>query len=670
MKKLFTLLLSLCIMYTMSGQAVITAVFDGPLPGGTPKGIEVYFTADVADLSTMGISSANNGTGPTGTPEYLFSGSAIAGQYIYVGSETDNFTAFFGFAPDFVDGVANINGDDAIELFSNGIVIDVFGDVNVDGTDQAWEYLDGWAARNANTGPDGSTFVLGNWQYSGIDALDGETSNATAANPVPLKSYTGGMVAADHEVTVRNFEYVAQNLIVDVGDIVEWENIEGNHNVNGSQATFPQNTEDFLSGAVAPAPWTYQYTFTQPGYNEYRCDQHFDIGMTGSVMVREVGDHYVEVLNNVFVPEDITIELGETVVWTNTSGFHNVNGTQGTFPNNPVGFGNGAASENWTYAHTFTIAGTYDYQCDPHVGLGMVGTVTVTSAYPERDITTIKQIDGDGAALFVDSLAAITGVVHGPDYRGAANNGVEFYVLDEDNNGVYVRTTSNNTGYTVTEGDRVTVSGEVTQFRGLIQMAPDVISVLSQGNPLNTPDVVTAPREETEGSFIRINDLILVDTAQWPTPGNNANVQALSGADTIIIRIDRDIGFDLAAPLGQFDVRGLGGQFDSDNMAPFDDGYQIFPRGNGDILDGSDVQTIESIGIEKMYPNPVVDELVIESAIDIEDVVIYDRNGKQVQMNFGSSKIVNIDLSALNSGIYILSIKTAEGIGSSRIMKQ
>ena len=44
----------------------------------------------------------------------------------------------------FVDESGSIsqNGDDAIELYYLGGVIEVFGDVNTDGTGQDWEYLD------------------------------------------------------------------------------------------------------------------------------------------------------------------------------------------------------------------------------------------------------------------------------------------------------------------------------------------------------------------------------------------------------------------------------------------------------------------------------------------------------------------------------------------------
>ncbi len=104
------------------------------------------------------------------------------------------FNDFFGFAPDYISSAASINGDDAIELFKNGSVVDVFGDINVDGSGEPWDHLDGWAYRNNDSGPDGSTFVLGNWGFSGINALDGETSNSTAATPFPIGSYTRGTV--------------------------------------------------------------------------------------------------------------------------------------------------------------------------------------------------------------------------------------------------------------------------------------------------------------------------------------------------------------------------------------------------------------------------------------------------------------------------------------------
>ena len=83
-----------------------------------------------------------------------------------------------------------------------------------------------------------------------------------------------------------------------------------------------------------------------------------------------------------FSPDTLIVNVGDTVTWTNTSlGFHNVNGSLVTFPNNPQGFINGsAASGLWTFYHVFTLAGTYNYQCDPHATMGMTGVVIALSS--------------------------------------------------------------------------------------------------------------------------------------------------------------------------------------------------------------------------------------------------------------------------------------------------
>ena len=181
---------------------IITGVFDGPLSGGTPKLIEIYVLNDIADLSTYGFGSANNGGGTDGQ-EIAFAGSATAGDFIYVASEGSGGSAnpgsvmtYFGITPDYIDsGAVGINGDDAIELFNNGIVIDTFGDIDCDPNSSGttcpeWEYLDGWAYRSDGTGPEGQTFTLANWSFSGANAVDGCTDNATCGSMFPIGTYT------------------------------------------------------------------------------------------------------------------------------------------------------------------------------------------------------------------------------------------------------------------------------------------------------------------------------------------------------------------------------------------------------------------------------------------------------------------------------------------------
>lgn len=167
------------------GQMMITGVIDGPLSGGVPKAVEVTALTEIPDLTMFGLGSANNGGGTDGEEFTFPAGSAGAGDVFYIASEDVGFTSYFGFAPDHTSGAMSINGDDAIELFLDGSVVDVFGDIDTDGTGEPWEYQDGWAYRIApGTAPDG-TFDIEQWCFSGPNALDGDTSNDTSADPFP-----------------------------------------------------------------------------------------------------------------------------------------------------------------------------------------------------------------------------------------------------------------------------------------------------------------------------------------------------------------------------------------------------------------------------------------------------------------------------------------------------
>ncbi|MBK9190556.1 MAG: T9SS type A sorting domain-containing protein [Crocinitomicaceae bacterium] len=87
--------------------------------------------------------------------------------------------------------------------------------------------------------------------------------------------------------------------------------------------------------------------------------------------------HFITASGMSFTPNTLTIEAGDSVVFTNTSGTHNVNGTQTTFPSNPVSFGNSIGT-GWTYGFKFTVAGDYSYKCDVHAT--MTGTIAVVNS--------------------------------------------------------------------------------------------------------------------------------------------------------------------------------------------------------------------------------------------------------------------------------------------------
>ena len=79
--------------------------------------------------------------------------------------------------------------------------------------------------------------------------------------------------------------------------------------------------------------------------------------------------HYIDIQGYAFSPSSITINVGDTIVWTNyDSASHTVTSNDGTFDSGSISNGN-------TFSFTFTSAGTFNYYCAPHPS--MTGSVTV-----------------------------------------------------------------------------------------------------------------------------------------------------------------------------------------------------------------------------------------------------------------------------------------------------
>jgi plastocyanin len=87
----------------------------------------------------------------------------------------------------------------------------------------------------------------------------------------------------------------------------------------------------------------------------------------------------VQVVNFRYVPNDITIQAGDTVRWTNQGGLHNVRADDGSF-------GNNASNDAWVFSRTFNTPGEVRYHCQIHSGPGqdinqaMNGRITVDPA--------------------------------------------------------------------------------------------------------------------------------------------------------------------------------------------------------------------------------------------------------------------------------------------------
>ena len=87
-----------------------------------------------------------------------------------------------------------------------------------------------------------------------------------------------------------------------------------------------------------------------------------------------------------FIPNRLTIRVGTSVSWRNTSDFIHTatadprkvqNPALVTLPSAAAPWDSGTLSRGQTWEHRFDIAGTYRYVCVPHELGGMVGTIIV-----------------------------------------------------------------------------------------------------------------------------------------------------------------------------------------------------------------------------------------------------------------------------------------------------
>tara|TARA_B110000285_G_scaffold223620_1_gene279347 strand:+ start:703 stop:2238 length:1536 start_codon:yes stop_codon:yes gene_type:complete len=155
--------------------------FDVPSGGSDGKAIHVYAVEDIVDLSAYGLGTANNGGGTDGE-EYSFPAQSLAaGEHLLLARSTGSMSGYLGACIGQFQTVLeassaiNQNGNDAIELYHNGAVVETYGDVDEDGTGTSWDYADSWAYQAEP----------GQWETASVGCSEGATSEDSSC-PYPL----------------------------------------------------------------------------------------------------------------------------------------------------------------------------------------------------------------------------------------------------------------------------------------------------------------------------------------------------------------------------------------------------------------------------------------------------------------------------------------------------
>lgn len=122
----------------------------------------------------------------------------------------------------------------------------------------------------------------------------------------------------------------------------------------------------------------------------------------------------VGITNNVFTPAIQNIQVGDTVVWNCTQGFHSVLADDNSFTSGA------GASAPWTYSHVFTSSGSNPYHCGVH-GFGMAGVINVAAAPPGQgpclDLFISEYIEGSSQNKAIEIYNPTNATVDLTDYK-------------------------------------------------------------------------------------------------------------------------------------------------------------------------------------------------------------------------------------------------------------
>ena len=143
----------------------------------------------------------------------------------------------------------------------------------------------------------------------------------------------------------------------------------------GTNVSYTWDFGDGMTGSgISPA-----HIYTASGIYTATVTASNDAGSVQAETVALVGDVLVDVRNNVYVPADVTIDVGDRVIWTLSEGFHSVTADDESFEQ-PLG-------SDWPpFMFQFNAAGDYPYYCRAHGAPGGIGMSGIVRVQPPEEV--------------------------------------------------------------------------------------------------------------------------------------------------------------------------------------------------------------------------------------------------------------------------------------------
>ena len=136
-------------------------------------------------------------------------------------------------------------------------------------------------------------------------------------------------------------------------------------------------------------------------------------------------------------------------------------------------------------------------------------------------------------------------------------------------------------------GDSLTVTGEITEYNGLLEVGPDLSAVTFEGpGTVPEPMAITPAMmgENLEGQLVRINGVTFPLAGTFVTGNNTYDFNAAGESGVIYVRTSNSlVGQELTGC--EVDMLGIVSQFSFDGFG----GYQLLPRGPVDLIPASEL---------------------------------------------------------------------------------
>ena len=597
MRNFYITILSLFISGICFSQA--TGLFFSEYAEGSSnnKYLEIYNgTGTTVDLSLFSISRCTNGCDTYNEFDYpdnlqFSTGTNLADGAVYIIAHPSS------------DSIILANGDTTFNYLSNGddltaltltgatastyVIVDIIGDMQGDPGS-------GWDVAGTSNGTKDHTLI--------------RKSSICQGNPTELASFGTDTLNSEWVVMPQN----------------DWTDL-GSHSASCS------------SGSSCTA---------NAGIDQKVCKGD-------TVLINAIGpspivnvNHTVQTSGLAFTPDSITINLGDTVTFINTGGNHNVNGTTSTFPSNPASFGNSLGT-GWTFTHVFTVAGTYDYQCDPHVGMGMIGKVIVSPSTSNLSYTWLN----------LSNPMAMPIVAQQTSFIATSNEDYMLIVIDSLTNCLEMDTVTINVSditisaganQTICEGDTAILSATTTGG------FPTITTYWISLNSSAITQIVT-PTTTTSYDVVAIDTIGCksFDTVKVTVNNISSNTITESGLDSVVIN-------------GQYYSSSGTYTQTITNAVGCDSILTI----NVTINTSAELTAFETLQINA-YPNPssgIIKIQGIEKLGVIYGINIQNSEGRILKKI--STDYSEINISDLHSGIYFLNIQHQNGDGIIRVIKK